>query len=215
MTGTSGGPAGSVYGQAPKRGVLRRVVGFFDSATKIIVAITSLIIAVGGAWAAITHFGSGGGAAAGQGSSTITAAKIDACESAHGLSQRHEAVTIGIGTSGFASCDWPAPRYADPDGFSEISVETVPGPGDSASSDATEIDRMTGPCAKFRLTYDAKEQGTDLHPIPLTLAAGSVTWMDQPGQPFTGDEGIAGPARNQVDFLRNDNEILADAACAA
>jgi hypothetical protein len=172
------------------------------------VTITGLIAAISGIWAAVVHF-----APSHNNAPVDNSSQLQACEHAHGMSHRHQAVTASIAESGFATCDWPPQRFSDPDGFSLISVETLAGPGGSEASDATAIDRITGPCATFLLTYDAKLQGTDVHPVPFAINAGAVTGMDHPGQPFTASEDIAGPDRDQVDFVRNDNAGLADASC--
>jgi hypothetical protein len=189
-----------------------RVLGFFDSATKTIVTITGLIVAVGGAWVAIHHFGADDSAGPGLGASV----QVQACERAHGLTQQHQRVQIGVGdANAFASCNWPAPRYADTDGYSQISYATTPVDlPESSAADA--VDRFSGPCKVFLLRYDFKSQGDDQHPIPASVPAGTITQMDQADRPYAEGNGFdSGPDGDQVDFVRNDKVGVTDATCGS
>jgi hypothetical protein len=108
--------------------------------------------------------------------------------------------------------------YADEDGFSVISFTLdAPGPVAGEFTGATEIDTFTGSCPTFRLTYEAKAQGTADHPVHATVRPGMITSMNLPGQAYTGDglDALTPPDGNQVEFLHNLNETFADATCGS
>jgi hypothetical protein len=212
----------------PRKGFWRRVISFFDSTTKILVTLASLIGAAAGLWAAVQHItrhpdptpspvpaviaGPSTGSADQQ-----NAAQVNACEKAHQLTQQRQRATASESVTVFSSCTWPAPTYAQADGFAQITVTVVAGPGQSEASGADWVDRITGPCAHFTLTYDFGSQGSADHLQPFDLAAGSVTSVDKPGQAWTGNTADFSfyPERDEVDVVRNGRYAVFDVACKA
>lgn len=206
-------------GSDEQRGWIARATAFFDSTTKVLVAVGGLIAAVAALWAGIAHLASGTSSppvsAATQSTSSVAAAHVGHCEAQHQLTQQHQELSITVAVTAFESCTWPAPAYADSDGFTKITVQTVPGPGQDEASDADYVDRITGPCMTFTLAYDFGLQGALKHLAPFTAAAGLLTSIDQPGTAWPG--GVRSlsfyPARDEVDVLHNSNDALAGAAC--
>jgi hypothetical protein len=216
---TDGSDLHASPGTQGRRGLVARAIGFFDSTAKVLVAVGGLIGAATALWAGIMHIASAGSSpsasAATQSASQIATAHVDKCEAQHQLTQQHQKISRTVAITAFDSCTWPAPAYADSDGFTEITAQAVPGPGQGESSDADWADRIAGPCTTFALAYDFGFQGALKHLAPFTAAAGLVTSIDQPGTAWPGGVGSLGfyPARNEVDVLHNSNDELAMAAC--
>jgi hypothetical protein len=189
------------------------VVTFFDSTTKVLVAATGLIGAAAGLWVGIAHIipDSSHSPPASQ----ATAAHVDKCEAQHQLTQQHQKIARTVTVTAFDSCIWPAPAYADSDGFTEITFQTVPGPGQGEASGTDAVDRITGPCKTFTLAYDFGSQGDLKHLAPFTAPAGLLTSIEQPGTAWPG--GVRSlsfyPARNEVDVLHNLRYVLTSATC--
>jgi hypothetical protein len=202
-----------------QRGWIARSAAFFDSTTKVLVAVGGLIAAVTALWAGITHLTSGtpspSASAATQSTTQVAATHVDQCEAQHQLTQQHQELSITVAVTAFDSCTWPAPAYADSDGFTKITAQTVPGPGQDEASDSDYVDRITGPCMTFTLAYDFGFQGALKHLAPFTASAGLLTSIDTPGAAWPG--GVRSlsfyPARDEVDVLHNSNDVLTNAAC--
>lgn len=142
---------------------------------------------------------------------------IEQCESRHSLSTQSTSKTPSDTVTVFDSCVWPPPLYADADGFTEITAQLAQGPGQGESSDATMVDRITGPCHQFRLTYDFGFQGDLQHLQPFTAPPGMVTSLDKPGIAWS--PGVPAlsfyPSRAEVDVVHNDHNALSDVKCAS
>lgn len=59
------------------------------------------------------------------------AARVSECQHTHGLSAPTERREMGEGEWYLRACSWPAPDGAFPDGLSEITLRSEPGPGQS------------------------------------------------------------------------------------
>ncbi|GAA3431019.1 hypothetical protein [Kutzneria kofuensis] len=144
------------------------------------------------------------------------ARSVQQCEALHHMSSQHTLIKVSDTARAYNSCAWPAPSFADADGFTQINVVTVAGPGEYEASDATEVDRITGPCREFRLTYDFGYQGELQHKAPFTAPPGMVTDLDQPGSNWS--PGVTAlsfyPSRNEVDVVHNGHNIVSDVACS-
>lgn len=146
-------------------------------------------------------------------SSDISTAKmIDSCEVAHHLERQSSHATTANGMT-FDFCAWPPPSWADRDGYSEIVVLTVSGPGLGEASDADETDYITIPCHVVQLTYDFGSQGDYAYRPPITAKAGAV--LDEDGTSTTKYRSqLPGyPSRDQVVYLHNMKEGLYSANC--
>jgi hypothetical protein len=202
-------------GDAKKPKGFARVLGFFDSTAKVITTITALIVAIGGAWAAIHAFGGDGSNDNGGGSDTLTPAQhVAACKHTHDMTRDHQQVKVGVGQNGMATCEWPAPVYADADGYSV--VDTTLGISIPDGSEATGIayDKFAeSGCQSYALTYSFKSQGDVQHIPPVTVAAGTVTNAASLGQPDQ-DAGVSVPTDpSEVDVVENDKEVFIDVRC--
>ncbi len=205
-----------------KNGSAKRIIAFFDSTTKVLVAVGGLIAAIAALWTGIAHFTSSstpgpGANITAQSATQAAAMHIDKCESQHQLNQQRQTLDITVATTAFDSCMWPAPSYADADGFTQITFQTVAGPGADEASDSDWVDRITGPCNKFTLAYDFGSQGALEHLAPFTIPVGLITSIDQPGTAWPG--GVKSlsfyPARDEVDVMHNSNDELSGASCRA
>lgn len=142
----------------------------------------------------------------------IAATRIEQCETQHHLASQNTKTARSDSVTVFDSCDWPAPSSADSDGFTEQSAD---GPGQGEASDANVVDRITGPCQTFRLSYDFGAQGALEHLAPFDAPSGLITSLDNPGRPW--QPGVSAldfyPDRTEVDVVHNDNNALVNATC--
>jgi len=156
---------------------------------------------------------------------------IDSCEIAHHLKKQRDRLDTHNGIT-FSFCAWLPPAWADRDGYSEIIVRTVPGPGLSEASDANEADYIKIPCHTVQLTYDFESQGDFEHQPPFTANAGDVLAEDGPlptdasQSPATANAGdvlpsqyrsklSSYPLRDEVVYLHNDKQGLYSASCVS
>jgi hypothetical protein len=152
----------------------------------------------------------------------VVADRIAACERLHGMSRQSVFTTASNGYVARA-CAWPPPSYADSDGYTEITVESVPIPEGSEAS-GSWVDRIVGPCATFRLAYFAQNQGGGQHLPAFTTApqtivsVGGGAYVDDP-QDFGGATlgmrlGFT-PATDEVEVVRPSGGVLESLACAS
>ena len=176
---------------------------------KILLAIGGVIVVAIAVWVVIARSPSSPGSAA------VVASHVDHCEVQHQLTAQAQMLVRTVATNAFDSCSWPPPPYADSDGFSEITAQSVPGPDQTEASDATAVDRITGPCRTFDLSYDFGTQGNLKHLAPFLARPDLVTSLDAPGDPWP--PGVSAlhfyPSRNEVDVVHNDKNGLANATC--
>jgi hypothetical protein len=150
----------------------------------------------------------------------IAASQIAACEARHGLSRQQQKITLTGKAFGFASCAWPPASYADGDGYTEIRVTSV-GTGASEASGASSVDRITGPCSTFYLSYDEHLMGGLTDHYSFRAQPQSVHWTG--GQPYVDDgkvfDGellaarVQAPARDETQVLRTEGGELVKADC--
>ena len=114
----------------------------------------------------------------------------------------------------FRSCTWPKGRYSDGDGFMQISVRTVPGPGEYEATGTTFADRIKAPCDRLVLGYGFGSQGTFDKEPPFTIKADTVMtgenhalWKNDNTMPFYPDAG-------EFVVLHNSHDSLQTAQCA-
>ena len=219
-------------------GPVARVLAFFDSATKVLLAIGGLIAAITALWAGIAQLNpateashprpttkpgpSISRARPGPSHSTraqvppqVAATLVDKCETQHRLSQQHQTVTRSATTTDFDSCIWPAPSYADADGFTQIKSRLVSGPGPDDASGTDWVSRITGPCKVFSLAYDFGFEGGFTRLASFSAPAGLLTSLSNPGKEWPGKDKYLGfyPARDEVDVLHNSDDVLSQASC--
>ena len=113
----------------------------------------------------------------------------------------------------FASCAWPRPTYADPDGYSEVVAVLTDGPGDSEASDASSLDRLkTSGCATVEVLYTYGSQGFSERQPPYILKLGDVI-SAYTGEPWTGESPCPYPARDEIVVVHNSKIGLDSAHC--
>jgi hypothetical protein len=138
---------------------------------------------------------------------------IQKCETTHGMSQRSERNANSAGdVITFSACAWPPPPSADPDGYTRIVATAAQGPGQSNASGTNVVDRITGPCSAFSLSYSFGSQGSDMHLSPIIVRTDSVVQVEDPGTAFAGQLPFF-PARGESDVVHNSNYTLDAATC--
>jgi hypothetical protein len=113
----------------------------------------------------------------------------------------------------FAECEWPPQSYSAADGYSEIRVITVAGPGLSEAEGSTEIDRLIAPCKRLRLSYSFGNQGNFDHLPTFVAAADSIVTPE--GVSWNGDIHTLNfyPERNEIIVVRNLSYVLDQVEC--
>jgi len=154
------------------------------------------------------------------------AERVQACEGQHGMKTSTErknwTETAPAGNGGpeasvehadFRSCEWPKSRYADADGFLEIKVSSVTGPGDFEASGVNMADRITAPCPQLTLSYQFGKQGDFQNEPSITVSADTIVTVD--GKPWTGAHQSLPfyPDEGEFVVLRNDSYEIASARC--
>lgn len=136
------------------------------------------------------------------------AERVQGCEERHGMKQALEKSTSSetipataieeaqfVEHIEFRSCTWPVSSFADGDGYLQISVRTVSGPGDSEASGTDEADRFKAPCRRLRVTYDFGHMGDFEAGKPFFVDADTVVvngeglWKNDGHLPFYPDHG--------------------------
>ncbi len=114
---------------APKP--VRRVLSFFDSTTKILVAVGGLIAAVTALIAGVHALQGPKPTPSSSVDANSVAVRVSQCESTHGMSQQSQMKTLSNNTFSFESCSWPPASHADSDGHLTISMSVDNGPDQS------------------------------------------------------------------------------------
>ena len=116
----------------------------------------------------------------------------------------------------FKECKWPPPVYAQADGYSDVVVTNVVGPGTDEASGASEADRIVTGCAKVQLAYSYQNMGVDQPNAPITLSSGDIVTIE--GNPWVKDSPAPlpfYPNRGEMDVIRNGRYRLDSAVCLA
>lgn len=157
------------------------------------------------------------------------AERVQACEVQHSMkvaSEKNESdETIPARFSGdqdhyvehivFRSCAWPRSRYTDPDGYLEIKITSVDGPGDSEASGTNVADRILAPCPRLRLAYQFGSQGAYENLAPFIMAADTVAtaYGERWTRPNGSDPLPFYPERGEFVVLHNDKHGISTAEC--
>jgi hypothetical protein len=140
-------------------------------------------------------------------------ARVRTCMAGHLLDYPHAIIHTSTTVTLFASCDWPPPSYADPTGYSLITVATVAGPGSTNASGEDYADRINSTCSAVELAYKYGSPGAyfpqpafEAKPGAILIGPGQA-WKGKPRQlPFSRSPG-------EVVYLHNANYVLESAAC--
>jgi len=150
--------------------------------------------------AAVVGILSSGGGGAGATSGGTIAAHVASCERSHGMTSSQVVRQPRPGESRFtksdvrppsgeqleftqtsyASCRWPPPSGADPDGYRTIIVTLTDGPGNSDDSGRDFADVIESRCGHLRLSYNETSMGSQEQFQPFTAAPGDV-WAPASG----------------------------------
>lgn len=205
----------------PKGGWFKRLLGFFDTTGKVIATITALVTAIIGLFALINqwtgHTPAPGPTPSSASNEIVAAERVARCVEVHHMSSSRQVVKEPNSLpTAVLSCEWPRPAWADPDGYTEIRVESVDRPGFSEASTASRVDRIHGPCHVFELAYDFGKQGGFEHLKPFQAKLGDVRHGGD-GNRYEGDlsDLPAYPDRDEVDVFLNYSYSLASARCTS
>ena len=150
----------------------------------------------------------------------VVADQVRSCMQQHGLPEAHAIVRVqsNLGQDAgestvFAECNWPPQSYSQADGYSEIRVTSVIGPGLSEAEGSTKVDRIVAPCNTVKLSYSFGKQGTFKHLPSFVVEVGSVVTPE--GDPWSGEIRTLNfyPVRGEIDVVRNLSYILDQAEC--
>jgi hypothetical protein len=154
------------------------------------------------------------------------AERVQACEAQHGMktaSEKTESTETIPARNGepetfiehtaFRSCVWPRSQYADGDGYLEIKVQSVDGPGESEASGTNRADRITAPCRQLMVAYQFEHMGAYENESPITITADTLVTSD--GKSWKNENGALPFYPDAGDFvvLRNDNHVIQSARC--
>ena len=153
----------------------------------------------------------------------VKISRLQTCKTNHKMEQVSEIERKTVSTeygeyekiTRFRYCEWPAPSFADPDGYYEIRYRNEKGPGDSEATGTNDADRLRAPCDKLQLWYDFGSQGAYSHYEPFFANVGSVVGIG--GDEYDGSQGNLPfyPDRDELVVLRNGKKIIAKAECEA
>lgn len=155
-----------------------------------------------------------------QSDEVVVAEQVRLCMQQHGLSQAHVVLKdasslaqIPGDSTIFAECKWPPESYSEADGYSEVRVITVDGPGGSEAEGSTEVDRFFAPCEQLNLSYSFGNQGYfELLPSFVVKENSVVT---PEGNPWQGEIRTLNFyfERGEIDVVRNLSYVLNKAEC--
>jgi TIR domain len=138
------------------------------------------------------------------------AEQIRACLQAHGLSNAQDEFEEDSARV-YASCEWPPPEYAQGDGYSEIRIETGPGPYATEASSGNSVDRMRATCNQIEVRYGFGKMGEYERLEPFTVSAGAV--VDYMGREWTREAPYPYPEADEVVVVRNSSYGLESVRC--
>ncbi len=172
------------------------------------------------------------------------AAEIAACERTHGMSaaevtrpprpgetqiSRSDIPTASApgGTfmqTTYASCSWPPPPGADPDGYRAITVTLTEGPGQDDASGRDFMDVIESHCVRLRLTYALEFMGVEKVLPPILAGPGDI-WAPGASADLSRIAEIGSPTQQQLDLpyypppdsvvVLHGQEALQQATCLA
>jgi hypothetical protein len=115
-------------------------------------------------------------------------AKVEACLTDHGLEDSIQRTEFAEGRVVFRGCQWPPPAGAAADGFTEITVASREGPGESEAEGMTVADVFTTECADIEAQYLFDNMGTFVPEEPVRLTKGEIRRVEGGSVWFPRDE---------------------------
>jgi hypothetical protein len=104
-----------------------------------------------------------------------------------------------------------APEYAQGDGYSEVRLETGPGPYPDEASGGNSVDRIRGTCNQIEVRYLYGKMGEYMRLEPFTVSAGAV--VDYMGREWTREAPYPYPEADEVVVVRNSSAVLDSVRC--
>ena len=144
--------------------------------TAFVAAVVTIATGVSGLWSS------------GERSESSPAKQVRECIAQHGLARASDVQARGRNTTVFSTCVWPAPPWADPDGYSEIIVREDPGPGETEASGVSVADRIDASCTELEVAYSFGKQGDFDRRPPFEVIRGQIVTADEFGELWNGDE---------------------------
>lgn len=154
------------------------------------------------------------------------AERVQACEVQHGMktaSEKSESLetTPAANTEPgktidhitFRACTWPRSSAADGDGYLEIKVQSVDGPGDNDASGIDLADRIVAPCHQLTVAYQFGHMGAYENQTPFTISADTLVTVD--GKPWINENGALPfyPDAGEFVVLHSTHYMIQSANC--
>jgi Uncharacterised protein family UPF0547 len=144
------------------------------------------------------------------------ASHVNDCIQQHGMTKPQEETIDQISGGVFRSCTWPPIPGAQPDGYTEVVLTSLRGPGESEATGATWVDRISVPsgCHEIQLHYSFSTQGGFRRERPIVVPVGDLltvtgeSWEPGPESPLPFD-----PAESDVVVVRSSKHFLDLAEC--
>jgi ribosomal protein L32 len=176
----------------------------------VLVAVLGIFGAVVSIWA--TLFRDGGG---------DPESRVRQCMATHGLDRAREVSRSG-GSKVFSACQWPAPGYADDDGYSDIRVRSIDrsrfsNAGDTSEASGVSVaDKVTMPgCGEVKAVYTFGSQG-DFSQRELLLKAGDVRTVEGEAWKNDSERGVFlgfYPSSDDIVVLHTSDEVIDSVRC--
>ncbi len=142
--------------------------------------------------------------------------RIGECISEHGLAQASERKDVAEGRVLFRACEDPPPPGAASDGFTEITVASNLGPGESEAEGLTIAEVFTSTCRDIEASYLFDNMGTFVPEQPVRLTKGEVRRVEGGSIWFPRDEQeaqIYAPGRDEFIVMSAGRYKLDSARC--
>ncbi len=112
----------------------------------------------------------------------------------------------------YASCSWPPPSGADPDGYRAITVTLTNGPGQTDGSGRDFADVIEAPCKRLRLVYREAFMGDQRRATPFVGDTGDIWAGKLSGTTiafaFTGRIGSSAEQQLQLPFYPPSDAVV-------
>jgi hypothetical protein len=153
--------------------------------------------------------------------------QISRCMQLHGLPEQRSVfrepssegpagpVQLPGETVKFAQCEWPPPAHAEADGYYEIEVTAVEGPGRSEAEGETVVDRISAPCQKLSLSYSFAHMEVRERRTFEVRADSIVTWEGEPWQEKAPGDLKFSPERGEFVVVRGLRSTADSATCVS
>jgi len=153
--------------------------------------------------------------------------KISECMQQHDLPEQHSVFRgpssedparpsqlVGE-TVKFAQCEWPPSEDAEADGYYEIEVTAVEGPGRSEAEGETVVDRISAPCQKLKMSYSFAQMDVRERRTFEATVDSIVTWEGEPWEGKVPEDLGFYPERGEFVVIRSLRSAADSIACVS